>query len=33
MCVYSGTPRWRYASRQDLCEKCGRFQPREAKLA
>jgi SRSO17 transposase len=32
-CVYCGTPRWRYASRQDWCEKCGRFPPREAKLA
>jgi len=30
-CVYCGAPRWRYALRQDLCEKCGRFQPREAK--
>jgi hypothetical protein len=33
VCVYCGTPRWRYASRQDLCDKCGRFPPREAKPA
>ena len=31
LCVYCGTPRWRYASRQELCVKCGRFPPREAK--
>jgi hypothetical protein len=31
VCVYCGTLRWRYASRQDLCEKCGQFQPREVK--
>jgi hypothetical protein len=30
-CVYCGALRWRYALRQDLCEKCDRFQPREAK--
>ena len=28
MYVYCGMPRWRYASRQDLYEKCGRFPPR-----
>jgi hypothetical protein len=33
VCVYCGTPRWRYASRQDLCEKCGRFPLREAQSA
>jgi hypothetical protein len=26
ICVYCGTPRWRYASSQELCEKCGRFR-------
>jgi hypothetical protein len=33
MCVYCRTPRWRYASRQDLYEKYDRFPPREAKPA
>jgi hypothetical protein len=33
MCVHSGTPRWRYGSRQDLGEKCAQFPLREAKLA
>jgi hypothetical protein len=33
VCIYCGTPHWRYASRQDLYEKCGRFPPREAKPA
>jgi hypothetical protein len=30
VCIYCGTPCWRYASRQDLCEKCGRFPPMES---
>jgi hypothetical protein len=33
MCVYCSTPRWRYASCQELCKKCGRFQPREVQPA
>jgi hypothetical protein len=33
MCLYCGTPRWRYASRQELGEKCGRLLPRAAQPA
>ena len=33
ICDYCSTPRWLYASCQDLCEKCGRFQLKEAKPA